>query len=56
MFCIQAHGKKENGLGNDDNSGDVGTDRLRKSSEIPLDIEVSFHVLPMLNDCLLHRH
>lgn len=45
---------EENGLGNDDNSGHVGTDRLPKISEIPLDIEVSFHVLPMLNDCLLH--
>ncbi|KAK4571585.1 hypothetical protein RGQ29_030128 [Quercus rubra] len=34
-----AHGMEENGLGNDDNSGHVGTDRLPKISEIPLDIE-----------------
>jgi hypothetical protein len=54
VFCVQAHGMKENGLSNDDNSGHVVPDRLLTSSEVSLNIEVSFQVLPMLNDCLLH--
>lgn len=39
---------KEKVLGSEDNSVHVVTNRLLSSSEIALNIEVSFHVFPML--------